>query len=396
MMKAKVFVKINLFLILLIVVSFISSAQMKQKKYPKNLISVQDFLDSSHHWYDINDEKKNIYPLDSKPKYEESDIFAIADNILLYQKENGGWPKNYDMRAVLNTEQKEKLMLAKSANEEATIDNGATHSQIRYLASAYMHTNKNEYKEACLKGLDYLLSAQYPNGGWPQFYPDTSGYRKHITFNDGAMIGCMKVLADIVNDKKEYKFVDDARRIKITESYNKGIDCILNCQINEGGEISVWCQQHNHITYKPEKARAFELAAICNGESSEITSFLMSIENPSERVKNSVINAVEWFEKSKIKGIKIEKIKSQKESFQYHTADFDRVVVKDKNAPAIWPRFNELKTHKPLFCNRDSQPVYSLAEVSKERRTGYGWYTYEPQKILNKFKSWKKKWLTGC
>ena len=36
--------------------------------------------------------------------------------------------------------------------------------------------------------------------------------------------------------------------------------------------------------------------------------------------------------------------------------------------------------------------VYSLAEVDRERRDGYGWYTYEPQKVLNAYSSWQQKW----
>ena len=55
-------------------------------------------------------------------------------------------------------------------------------------------------------------------------------------------------------------------------------------------------------------------------------------------------------------------------------------------------RYYELKTHVPLFCNRDSKVVYSLAEVDRERRDGYGWYTYEPQKVLKAFPEWAKKW----
>lgn len=384
----------SIFLLSIFVVLSINSvsAGSKSKQTKVKKIDVSGFMDSAHHWYDINEEKKNITPLESKPKYKQNEIEAIADNILLYQKDNGGWPKNYDMQAKLTPEQKETLLKVKSRIEEATIDNGATHSQVLYLAKAYYYTQKNEYKEACLKGLDYILSAQYPNGGWPQFYPDTSGYRKYITFNDGAMMGCMKVLAEVVNNKKEFAFVDASRRQKLSEAYNKALECIFNCQISESGLISVWCQQHDHINLKPQNARAFELAAICNGESTEIVRFLMDIENPSPKIINSVENAVKWFEASKIKGIRVKKIKTEKDSFQYHTANYDRIVVKDKKAPAIWPRYSELGTHKPLFCNRDSKPVYSLAEVSKERRTGYGWYTYQPQKVLDKYSTWKKKW----
>jgi len=45
----------------------------------------------------------------------------------------------------------------------------------------------------------------------------------------------------------------------------------------------------------------------------------------------------------------------------------------------------------PLFCNRDGIIVYSLAEVARERRTGYGWYTDEPREVLKKYPKWLEK-----
>jgi PelA/Pel-15E family pectate lyase len=69
----------------------------------------------------------------------------------------------------------------------------------------------------------------------------------------------------------------------------------------------------------------------------------------------------------------------------------DKIVVNSPGAPPIWTRYYELKTHRPIFCNRDSKIVYSLAEVERERRDGYGWYTYEPQKVLNRYKAWMQK-----
>ena len=69
--------------------------------------------------------------------------------------------------------------------------------------------------------------------------------------------------------------------------------------------------------------------------------------------------------------------------------------MNDSSAAPIWTRYYELKTHRPLFCNRDSKVVYSLAEVLRERRDGYGWYTYEPQKVLKLYPTWQKKWAPG-
>ena len=159
-------------------------------------IDVSSFFDSSHHWYDINDDDKIITPLPDQKKYHASDISGIADNILLFQKSNGGWPKNYDMLAILTENQRQSVAASRDDTNATTFDNGATHSQIEYLARAYSHTGNTRYKEACLHGIDFIFKSQYANGGWPQFYPDTSGYRKYITFNDSAMVGVMKVLQD--------------------------------------------------------------------------------------------------------------------------------------------------------------------------------------------------------
>jgi len=91
----------------------------------------------------------------------------------------------------------------------------------------------------------------------------------------------------------------------------------------------------------------------------------------------------------------VKTIPAPKVQTPYKVSVSDRVVVTDSTAPGIWTRFYELKTHRPLFCNRDSKFVYSLAEVLRERRDGYGWYTYDPQKVLNKYPKWQKKWAAG-
>jgi PelA/Pel-15E family pectate lyase len=90
---------------------------------------------------------------------------------------------------------------------------------------------------------------------------------------------------------------------------------------------------------------------------------------------------------------RVKTIKAPTMQTPYRVSTTDRVVVTEPNAPPIWTRYYELKTHRPLFCNRDSKIVYSLAEVDRERRDGYGWYTYSPQKVLNLYPEWQKKWV---
>ena len=205
--------------------------------FGQDTIDVSGFQDSRHHWYDIADEDKVIQPLPDQPVCKPSQIREIADNILLYQKFNGGWPKNYDMLAILTPGQK-KTMEGVKGDSNTTFDNGSTHSQVEYLARAYQKTKDVRYRDACLQGLDFILSAQYPNGGWPQFYPDSSGYRKYITFNDGAMTGVMIALHQIVENDTVFEFVDIARRQRAARSFWRGVDCILKCQVVQNGVLT--------------------------------------------------------------------------------------------------------------------------------------------------------------
>ena len=138
------------------------------------------FQDAAHHWYDIAEKGIVIHPRPGKPRYAASDIEAIADNILLYQKKNGGWPKNYDMMAILSTAQKDSLA-AVAQLFNTTFDNRTTYTQIACLAKVYYVTKKDKYKLAAEKGLRFILSAQYDNGGWPQYFPLEKNYSRYIT-----------------------------------------------------------------------------------------------------------------------------------------------------------------------------------------------------------------------
>ncbi len=195
-----------------------------------NIKDVSGFQDSRHHWMDITDHEQFILPLKNQQSYQPANVRGIADNILLYQQPNGGWPKNYDMLAILTADQKKILAEHKDSNN-TTFDNGATYNQVEYLSKAYSLLGDQKYEEGALRGLRFILKAQYKNGGWPQFYPDVSGYRKYVTFNDDAMIGVMNVLQHIVQNVSYYSFVNEELRKEAETAYQKGIDCILKCQI---------------------------------------------------------------------------------------------------------------------------------------------------------------------
>lgn len=358
-------------------------------------IDPRPFGDNSGHWYMGKDDKRMINPMPGKPRYKPEQLAEIGDNMILFQKDNGGWPKNYDFFAILTEAQKDSVS-SKHHETNTTFDNGTTYTHIAALSVIYKGTQQEKYRDAAVKGLHFLLKAQYGNGGWPQYYPiEKNNYSKEITYNDGAFEGIMELLRDILNGLPQYDYLEASDHKKVEQAFNKGIDCIVKTQINDAGVPTAWCQQYDEHTLQPAWARKFEPASICNSESADLVLFLMSIDHPDQRVIAAIQDAVKWFQDSKIYNTRVDIIPAPKMETPFRTSTTDRVVVHDTTAAPIWTRYYELKTHKPLFCNRDSKVVYSLAEVDRERRDGYAWYTYAPQKVLNKYHDWQQKWSPG-
>jgi PelA/Pel-15E family pectate lyase len=254
-------------------------------------------------------------------------------------------------------------------------------------------TKIEKYKDGCLKGIRFMLKAQYPNGGWPQYFPlEKNNYSSHITFNDGAFLGVMGTLRKINDNNPIFSFVGNDIRKEVKRAFDKGLECIMKCQIVSNGRLTAWCQQHNETDLSPAWARAYEMPAICNGESVQIVQFLMNLDHPDKRIIEAVQSAVKWFDESKIYNTRVKTIPAPPEKTPYKINTIDKIVEVDSTAPPIWTRYYEIGSEKPLFSDRNSKLLYSMAEVSRERRSGYGWYTYAPQTALDKYPEWQKKW----
>ncbi|MFX6717068.1 pectate lyase, partial [Acinetobacter baumannii] len=81
---------------------------------------------------------------------------------------------------ILTPEQKSAVAAQKNVLN-TTFDNGTCYTHIRALAIAYALVKDEQYKAAALRGLNYILEAQYANGGWPQYYPLENNYSRYIT-----------------------------------------------------------------------------------------------------------------------------------------------------------------------------------------------------------------------
>jgi PelA/Pel-15E family pectate lyase len=321
------------------------------------------------------------------PWFAADEAVRVADNLLLYQRSSGGWPKNIDMAAPLSDKEKADLAAWKNRND-STIDNSATYTEMAFLAKVYAAGKQERFKDAFLKGLDYLLKAQYENGGWPQFYPDARGYHAHITFNDDAMIGVMKFLRDAARKDGPYALVDAERRAGAEKAVARGIECILKCQVVVDGKRTAWCAQHDETTLKPASARAYEKISLSGAESVGIVRFLMGVEKPGPEVIEAIQSAVAWFDAARVTGIK--QVAKPAPSLP---GGYDKVIEKAPSAPPLWARFYEIGTNRPIFCGRDGVIKYSLAEIEHERRTGYAWYVGGPADLLAKdYPAWQARW----
>lgn len=313
-----------------------------------------------------------------------------ADNMLLFQRKSGGWSKQYHGKAFnYNVQFPESLkadIAIEASHDDANIDNESTKKEIVYLIKAYKEHNNPKYLAAAENGIRFLLKAQYKNGGWPQYYPDHSGYRGHITYNDNAMANVMNLLQDVALRKNGMEVVNSALVAPSADAVRRGLDCILKTQIKVNGKLTGWCQQYDEVTLQPAKARAYELPSISGSESVSLVKILMAQPSPTKEMKKAIHAATSWLKDVEIKDYKVVSVTAPGSA-----RGIDRKVVADPAAPGMWARYYEIGTNKPFFCDRDGIKKYSLAEVGYERRVGYAWYGSWATQLLKKdYPAWAK------
>jgi PelA/Pel-15E family pectate lyase len=330
--------------------------------------------------------------------YGSADARRIADIIVSFQTPAGGWSKNLNMSIHVRApgehfapDNSSQFLGAGDYDAPhdshwsyvGTFDNDATITQLRYLAkviAAIGSQHASSYRAAFLHGLDYVFSAQYPNGGWPQVWPLQGGYHDSITFNDGAMVHILELLQDVAEIRADYTFVPDPIRSQAGKSLEQGIGCILTTQIVVKGRRTVWCQQHDPLTLQPTSARNYEMPSLCAAESADVLMFLMRLPNPSPSVVAAVHAAASWFEKSALHDIAFKT-----------TGQDGRHAVAEPGAGPTWARYYEIGTDRPIFGDRDKTIHDTVDEISRERRAGYTWYRDTAKRALQQYANWSQE-----
>ena len=275
----------------------------------------------------------------------------VAEGLLAHQIENGAWPKNINF---FRTDTIPSDTIRLHSLNEATIDNGATTTEIRFLMRLFESTGDSLYLHGAIRGIEYLLSMQYENGGFPQYYPRHDHYHGLITFNDDAMTHVMRLLLQVSRREVPYARLPLSLSVQASVAVDKGIECILACQYVQHDSLTVWAQQYDENTLTPAPARSFELAGLCSAESVGIVEFLMLVREEHPEVVPAIKAAVNWFRKNRLED-------------------------------GRWARYYTLEDNRPFFCGRDGVMRFSLEEIDEERQHGYSWYNTRAVRLLQHF-----------
>lgn len=309
---------------------------------------------------------------------------ALANVVLSYQTPSGGWSKHTGYAAgprAPGMQWSSQYEPGKSRHYLATFDNHSTTAQLRLLAGVWRATGREDCRVAVLRGVDFILAAQYPNGGWPQGYPLEGGYHDDITFNDDAMTRVLELLLAIDASEPEFDCVDALRRERVSAALCAGLACVLRLQREIDGKPAVWCAQYDALTLAPSSARKMEPAALSGMESSRVLRMLMSVPRPDPALKAAVEGALAWFDAAKITDLA-------------KTKDGGKTtyVVDTASTEVYWARFYDLATGRPIYPGRDGEIYASYAEMIAGNRGGYDYLTTLPSSVVRTGqKNWRKR-----
>lgn len=349
-----------------------------------SVIPLDGFKDSIDHWGDKHGK--------DYPRHAPTDVVQIADNLLRYQRKDGGWKENQDPLRILDANEQARLA-TESDTAGGSFDNRNIYTQVDYLAAAFARTGDTRYRDASMRGLEFILAHQVPRcGGWPHTVPGREPYHPYITLADEVTPGVLTTLRRALDPDSAFAFLDDAMRTRIRHAVARGDACLLNLQVRQGEVLTGWAGQYDNLSLQPAQGRKFELPAIVVQETVSALRYLMRIPQPSPDVIAAIEGGVAWLRKVQLRGVRMETFEAPAEKFAHHSSSTDRRLVEDPQAPPLWARFYDLTDNSVVLATREGVRVPTYSDITRERRTGYEWYGTWPQKFLDKdYPKWRKR-----
>ena len=314
--------------------------------------------------------------------YGSPEALKLADAVLSSQTPTGGWSKAIDYTAGLRAP---GIQWTNNAEDPwhycGTLDNRSTTEQIKFLANVFNASTRDNARAGALRGFEWLLMAQFPNGGWPQNYPVEPGYHEAITLNDHAMLHAMELLLAASKGEVPFGFLDDTTRRRAATAFDQAIACLLDCQVKVDGKPAVWCAQHDPLSFVPVGARLKEPPSLSGSESADLLKFLMRKAPATPEVVSAIESGIAWLSAHRVTGLR--KVTTTEGGTDYIADAASREV--------FWARFYDVQSGLPIFAGAEDGVIYStFHDMAQHNQVGYDYFTNKPAEVIGKeMERWK-------
>ncbi len=285
---------------------------------------------------------------------------ALATRLISWQLPCGGWSKAVSY-ASARPAGSAWTSQSSPTHYAGTLDNRSTTEQLRFLPRRTTASPDEKIQASAERGLDYLLEAQYPNGGWPQNYPLEGSYHDSITLNDESMLHAIELLMEASSGESPWAWLDPERKKRATAAVARGVSALLALQVRLEGKPTVWAAQYDPLTLQPVSARGYELAALSGGESVSVLRLLFKVRPVTPELTAAVDAGMAWFAAHQI-----------------------------PNHPEGWSRFYDLRTQQPFFPGKRDGKAYPTEEAMRKNNPGGYDFDVKKPKDLPKYHA---KWL---
>lgn len=285
------------------------------------------------------------------------DAARDAAHALAYgQLKSGGWQNCVDFNP-----RGDRVNLYRNGKggggNNSSFDDGQTQSALRFMiqADAAIEFKDPVVHESARVGLQAVLAAQFPNGGFPQVFTGPVTEQRVVQANypddDWRTEGRVKnywdmyTLNDNVTGYLAAAFME-AHQVYGEEQYLTALkklgDFLILAQMPQ--PQPGWAQQYND-NMQPIWARKFEPPGISGDETQEVLETLLDIVEYTrdEKYLRPIPSAISWLKKSQL-------------------------------ADGQMARYYELKTNRPLYVERQGNE-YSLTYSDQNLPDHYGWKT---------------------
>lgn len=316
--------------------------------------------------------------------YGSAEALKTAEAVLSFQTPTGAWSKAIDYTS--GPRSKGTQWTNNAGNPWhycGTLDNRTTTEQIKFLAHVSNAVASTPAKTGALRGIEWLITAQFPNGGWPQVYPLESGYHEAITLNDGAMLHALEVLLSVSKGEAPFAFVDASIRARAASAFDKGIACLLASQLKVAGKLAVWCAQHDPLSLAPVAARLKEPPSLSGAESAELLRFLMRKGPVTPDIVAAIQGGIDWLTSNQVANLR--KTKNAEGKTDY--------IPDPASSEVYWARFYDVQSGQPIFAGAQDGKIYhTFHEMARHNKVAYDYFTTKPADVIGKeVDRWKKR-----